>query len=79
MRPVTNELTTIVLGAPNDWDEKKNGPCNGLPVCKTDEPSFYSYWGVDWPDRLKILFGRPIRLCVCGTGHPPVNLDTVKR
>ena len=79
MTPTRNELTTTILGAPPNWDESKMGPCKGLPVHVTDEPSFYSYWQTTWGERLAILFGRPVRLCVASAGHPPVHLDTVAR
>jgi hypothetical protein len=78
MKPTSNELTTLTLGAPKNWDAEKNGPCGGLPVCKQDG-EFYSYWVTTWRERLAILFGRPVRLCVVGAGHPPVHLDTERR
>jgi hypothetical protein len=78
MTPETNELTTITLGAPVGWDHEKQGKCGGLPVCKQDG-EFYSYWRTTWRERLAILLGRNVRLCVVGNGHPPVHLDTVRR
>lgn len=78
MTPTSNELTTVTLGAPSNWDADKLGPCNGLPVCRQDG-EFYSYWRTTWRERLAILFGRPVRLCVVGAGHPPVHLDTLPR
>lgn len=78
MKPTTNELTTLTLGAPKNWDAEKNGPCGGLPVCFQDG-EFYSYWTASWRERLEILFGRPVRLCVVSGAHPPVHLDTVAR
>lgn len=78
MTPTTNELTTITLGAPKNWDADARGPCSGLPVCFQDG-EFYSYWKTTWRERLAILFGRPVRLCVASAAHPPVHLDTESR
>ena len=79
MTPIKNEHTVIVLGAPKNWDAEKLGPCNGLPVLVQREEgqmTFYSYWQATWRERFAILFGRPVRLCVVGDGHPPVHIDT---
>lgn len=78
MKPTTNELTTITLGKPITWDEATQGPCGGLPVCRQDG-EYYSYWTTTWRERLAILFGRPVRLCVVGFSHPPVHLDAERR
>lgn len=76
-KPIHNEYTNTVLGAPKDWDIKKDGECMGLPVHR-DEKCYYSWWAVDWKNRLKILFGRPIRLTVISYYHPPLSLDAEK-
>lgn len=80
MKPTKNELTTRTLAAPANWDEDTRGPCEGLPVAfDPDDPAFYSYWTTTWRERLAILFGRPVRLCVAAMAHPPVHLDTERR
>lgn len=80
MKPTANNLTTLTLGKPLDWDEARRGPCVGLPVAVDhDDPAFYSYWTTTWAERVAILFGRPVQLCVAGMTHPPVHLDTVRR
>ena len=77
MTPIRNKFTNHVLGAPVNWDAEKHGPCIGLPICAADEGYNYSYWSLSWRERLQVLFGRPVRLCVLSTtGHPPVMLDT---
>lgn len=79
MTPVQNEHTTRILGAPQGWNASAHGPCNGLPVLMEDDAglrTFYSYWRATWRERLAILFGRTVRLCVTGQAHPPVHLDT---
>jgi hypothetical protein len=75
MTPISNELTSVVLGAPQGWNARAKGPCVGLPVAM-DDGNFYSYWRATWRERLAILFGTPIRLIVAGQAHPPVTLDT---
>ena len=77
MKPIHTDATTVVLGAPANWNAEIDGPCHGLPIVRTeDDPLQYSYWSTTWRQRLSILFGKPIRLCVFGAGHPPVHLDT---
>lgn len=78
MQPIKTRHTNKVLGAPKDWDELKHGPCIGLPVVETEDPYFYSYWSLTWRERLSVLIGRPVRLCIAGRAHPPVMLDTLQ-
>lgn len=78
MTPIKTDRTNTVLGAPQGWNEMRHGPCIGLPVVATEDPYLYSYWRTTWRERWAILFGRPIRLCVAGSTHPPVSLDTTR-
>lgn len=75
MKPVKHPWTNRELGKPKDWDESRFGPCESLPVVEGDG-IFYSYWETTWRDRVAILFGRPVRLCLTGRVHPPVMIDT---
>jgi hypothetical protein len=34
-----------------------------------------SWWKLTFRDRVKILFGANIRLCVLGVFHPPVSIE----
>jgi len=74
MNPVKHPWTNIDLGKPANWDSAKHGECEVLPVMRHDG-CFYSYWRVGIKDRLRILFGRQIRLCLTANFHPPVMLD----
>lgn len=74
MNPINPGPRAVVLGAPADWREDVNGPCIGLPVIR-DYGLQYSYWSLTWKERISVLFGRPIRLCVRSTSHPPVWLE----
>lgn len=78
MYPLQTPNTNEILGSPPEWNATKHGPCIGLPVTKTEDPYYYSYWSTSLRERIKILFGRPVRLCVVGEHHPPVSLDTEK-
>ena len=78
MTPIKNKFTNEILGAPQGWNELKNGPCVGLPVLRTEDPYVYSWWSTTWRERFAILCGRPIRLCVVGASTPPVSLDAKK-
>lgn len=75
MRPIRTKDTTMVLGAPKDWDADRLGPCEGLPIAVGDG-FMCSFWKPTRRERLAILFGRSIRLGVSGVSHPPVWLDT---
>lgn len=67
---------TGVYGAPADWDETKHGPCVGLPVL-VDAPYIYSYWKLSWKERIRALWGHPIRLCVVGA-QPAVAIEVTR-
>jgi hypothetical protein len=75
MKPIRTDATTALLGAPRGWDEPRHGECQVLPVVEADGV-FYSYWRPTWRERLRVLFGRPVRLCVVANGMPPVAVDT---
>lgn len=74
MTPLKLKHTDKVLGVPDNWDARY-GTCRGLPVMH-EPPNYYSYWYVTWKERLAILFGRPVRLNMMASAHPPVHLDT---
>lgn len=75
MKAIVTRNTNSILGAPRDWNLEKHGPCEGLPICATDDPYMYSWWRPTWRERLALLFGHSVRLCVVGTSHPPVALE----
>lgn len=78
MKPIENEFTTHHIGTPQDWDKAAYGECIVLPVAKTEDKFttiWYSYWTLSWKERIRVLFGRPVRLVVMASYHPPVALD----
>jgi hypothetical protein len=79
MKPIHTRYTTDVLHAHNRWDEAAHGLCTGLPVCVTSDPYIYSWWRATWRERLALLLGKPIRLCIVGLSHPPVSIDVEPR
>lgn len=74
MKPVNTQYTTTILNAPDGWDTNRHGTCIGLPVLETEDPYLYSWWELSFKERIKILFGWRVRLCVVGRTHPPVAL-----
>lgn len=77
MNPIKHPWTNQELGKPANWDEKRFGACQSLPVVRGDGV-FYSYWKASFKERIAILFGGTIRLCLTSNTHPPVMLDTEK-
>lgn len=73
--PIETSATNARLSPPEGWDEKRDGACQVLPLY-FDGSCFYSWWRVPFRERLRILFGRPIRLVVVGPSHPPVCVET---
>jgi hypothetical protein len=71
MKPIH---TANILGAPADWGACKYGPCIGLPVLVTDDPFIVSWWRPSWRERLAILLGRPVRVCLVGRTHAPIAI-----
>lgn len=66
-----------VLGAPKDWDEAKNGKCEGLPV-KIINGAFVSLWKPS-PEELFLLNqGMPLALHIHSPVHPAVSLGVVE-
>lgn len=78
MKPCKTPRTTVILGKPHGWDDEKNGPCIGLPIVEEDG-YLYSFWLPSWRERLSILLGHPIQLCVASSFHPPVSIEVAKK
>jgi hypothetical protein len=75
MRPIQKPHFTRVLMPPSGWNAEKCGGCSALPITDS-EGVMYSYWRPSWRERLSVLIGKHVRVCVLGTVHPPVALDT---
>lgn len=71
------EGETRVLGAPQNWNEERDGRCNGLPIRDAvigGLPYMISAW-TPTPDELTALnAGASVMLYVVGRLHPPVCL-----
>lgn len=75
MRPVLFEGHDVVLGAPEGWDEKTHGPCDGLPIMR-ENGSCISMWQLTNKERAAIAAGAHVRLhVVSGATQPPVMLE----
>jgi hypothetical protein len=75
MKPINTNATTDVLSEPAEWNTTKDGKCIGLPVHVSSDPYVYSWWRLTLKERLLLLLGRPIQLCIVGRTHAPVALQ----
>lgn len=74
MQPVKTAPCNMNFVPPANWDEAKFGPCKTLSVFKSDG-MIVSWWKPSWRDRLRLLFGRKIRLTVISNNMPPVSVE----
>jgi len=79
VRPIKTRMTNLLLSSPHSWDEKTRGPCEALSVCSTDDGLKYSWWRPTWSERLRLILGWPVRLCLVSEKHPPVSVDVEER
>jgi len=77
LTPIRNHLTNLEVGKPADWDEATQGECLSLPVHRSED-GFYSWYSFSWLDRLRILFGVPLRLFIMMPQHPVISLEVQK-
>jgi hypothetical protein len=75
MQPIYFDEVTCVYKAPKDWDAKANGPCDDLPVLRTDDAAI-SRWLPSYNDLLLLNNGGAIELTIHG-GQPAVALRVV--
>lgn len=75
MEAIVTKHTNRTLGAPQGWNASAHGECKGLPVHMTDDPYIYSWWWLTWRERLSVLIGRPVRVCIVSTAQPPISLE----
>lgn len=74
MKPVSFKKQQGVLGAPLDWDEARDGKCEGLPFVRA-HGCIYSVWKPDsWRERIGLLLGKPVTLVVHQYAQPPVSI-----
>ena len=72
MKPVKKPHSNIVLKAPQNWDAAEHGECLDLHATR-HEGMFFTYWKAGFKERLKILFGGSVRLCVISNSFAPGN------
>jgi len=69
MKPITFPEQTKVLGKPANMTDEE---CAPLPVCCV-EGQVISCWGLTWRERIRVLLGGRLWLCVLsGQTQPPV-------
>jgi len=70
---------TRVLGAPQGWDEARDGWCGGLAILDVADDAgshrMVSAWEPTPEELAKLNAGAPVLLSVVGLGHPPVWLS----
>lgn len=74
MTPGRIDGATRALGAPDGWDESKDGPCDVLHV-RDRGGVMESAWYPSEEEKAAIAAGRPVILTVWGSGHPPVSVN----
>jgi hypothetical protein len=72
MQAEKTTLTTVVLGAPVDWDG--SAECIGLPVVQT-QTGYASFWRPSREELAALNAGAFIALHVWGRAHPPVAIE----
>lgn len=73
--------TTRVLGAPENWDAERDGPCVGLPIADVEidlgdgktRNMMYSAHEPTPDDLRKLLAGGHVVFGLPGTAHPPIQ------
>lgn len=75
MTPVDVPGTNLVLGAPADWCEEKDGKCDELHVIHKGN-SFTSFWKPTDQELETLKSGGYIFLTVLASGHPPIAIGT---
>lgn len=75
MIPTPTDSTNLLFKVLPDWDENTLGECITIPVSHYDG-IYYSYWQPTFLERLKILFGGHVRVCICADFHPSIAVDT---
>lgn len=74
MKPIHTNATNKILNAPDNWEDAHDAECVGLPVY-VNSIYIYSWWKLTCKERLLLLLGRPIQLCIVGRTHAPVALQ----
>lgn len=81
MKGIPFKGQTNVLGAPPNWNEEKDGPCEGLPVRTFQQQGGMvvraSVWQPTDEERALIAAGGNVELMVFGSNHPPVYVGAV--
>jgi hypothetical protein len=82
MKPTEIEGWNRALGAPEGWDEERDGKCNTLYVRGTEHregsyrlvSTMTSAWVPTSEELAALNAGKPVLLTVYGSSHPPVML-----
>lgn len=78
MEFITHPNHTLYMGAPRDWDEKRDGPCDALSIHDMRQeatPKMESAWITNGMEGHLLSMGlATLRLGVLGHQHPPMYM-----
>jgi hypothetical protein len=74
VKSVSFEGQTHVLGAPKNWNENEDGPCDSLAV-QSAGGMFISKWKPSFKEIFRLAIGKPLTLWIVSNYHPPVALE----
>jgi hypothetical protein len=78
MTPLARQSTQDTLGSIKFTtvdDAQRNGQPS-LPPIVVEGDAFMSWWRPNWRERIKLLFGGPVRVVVNYSLHGPLAVDT---
>jgi hypothetical protein len=75
MKPIPFREADGVLAAPDNWDEKTQGKCVGMPVYRPDGQRCISVWELSPAEIEAVKQGGKIAIAVhSGNTQPPISL-----
>jgi hypothetical protein len=79
MQPITFPEANFIFNKPSEMTDEQ---CGDLPVAKLKDPDgvplIISCWELSEEDKARVAETGSIWLTICGTGMPPVGLQTEK-
>lgn len=75
MKAIRRQETNRIITQLGSWDDEQ--PFPDIPVVEY-EGVIHSYWRPSLWERVKILFGCPVRVCIASEYQPPIILDVEK-
>lgn len=73
MKSIKTQFTNIVYTQPYEWNDKIHGECVNLNVHQ-HEGFIMSWWKPSFKERIKILFGKSIKITLLTKIQPPISV-----